>query len=142
MLRTLFILSAVFSGLVHAQKFDFKDMNKQKLKEIDQRNNGALLLKLDKQDKIKIIGAPENLKSHKDSLKSYIFQEKEKAIIRLDKTQENYSFEKYKKCLFQVGKIYEEVWNEIAQKKHQKKFDDCSTNEKEVITAEYPLMFR
>lgn len=124
--------------LLLAQKFDFRQVKKDTLSDIN--SNPALKLHVLEKGEFKIAKIEGDFKNQIESLKAYILSKKEKANIGIANRSE-INFERYQKCFFKVAKIYEEVWNEMALKKFKREFQKCALEEKEEVTAKYPLNF-
>ncbi len=136
----LIFLILGLTSISYSQKHGLKDMDLNKLKEKDQ--NPVLLLSLNEKNEFRLPNTEGDYKAHKQKLKSYILVNKTKANISLDKNKHGDNFDKYQKCFFEVGKIYEEIWEEQSKSKYGKSFNKLKIEEKESITKEYPLNFK
>ncbi|MEZ4936339.1 MAG: hypothetical protein R2799_01960 [Crocinitomicaceae bacterium] len=139
MLKLLLFITLFIAGSAFSQRFDFKNMNKDSLQNI--HRYPILRLEMTEKDEFRVPGVEGKYQAHKDSLKKYILENKEKSNISVNKKASGYNFDKYRKCFFEVAKIYEQIWNEQASKRFNKKFEECSTEEKEEITKVYPVKF-
>ena len=139
--RTILIFLMIgFTSVSQSQNHGLKDMDLNKLKEKDQ--NPVLLLTLNEKNEFRLPNTEGDYNSHKQKLKTYIYIHKSKANISIDKSKHGDDFNIFQKCFFEVGKIYEIIWEEIAQEKFKKSFKKLNIEEKESITKEYPLNFK
>jgi hypothetical protein len=139
MIKTISIFILIlFSGICSGQDYKFKKVSNDSISSINK--NPLLQLEIVDGDKFKITGIEGNFKTQKESLKNYILEKKEKANIGI-KDKKTIGFDNYQKCFFEVGTIYQEIWNEQAIKLFQKDFKDCSVDQKEKITGTYPIKF-
>lgn len=126
------------SGNAFGQKFDFKKINRDSLNTLNSEAQIHLIILAENQFKINEVEG--DYAAQKAFLKSYILEKKERANIGVANKKE-IDFEKYQKCFFEVSLIYEEIWEEEAQRKHSKPFSECTVEQKQEIVQIYPVKF-
>lgn len=138
-LKLILIALSIFTIHAFGQKHEFVDLNKSKLKQLNQ--NPVLLLSMDENNEFRLPQVKGDFAVQKKKLKSYILVKKSKANIQINKKLHK-GFEVFQTCFNQVNSIYQEIWNEIALERHHKNFEELETKQKEAIVLEYPVRFK
>lgn len=134
--KILLLLILISSSIAFGQKPKFKDLKKESLKSIQRK--AEVLIDAKDNGNYSIVGVDGNQKDMENYLKKYILAEKDTALIEI-RNQKTVGFDKYQRCFFEISKIYQSIWEETAKKLYNKKFTECTTEEKEKINKMYPI---